>query len=458
MDVDKTLDYWRNQLERSTLMTSDEDLLSMDDGCVAEGSVLPVSDLRHAIDINSNINVQEKEVFLHDIDSLNEDQRRAYDIVDSHLQDTLDGKMPSQLLMVIPGEGGVGKSKVIQSITQNFKRRGIGDWCVRGAYTGIAASLIDGKTLHVLAGIPIRGGKQSSRTLKKLREFWHTKRYLIIDEVSMLSRAFFAKLCHIISTVMENETDQVFGGVNVILAGDFHQFPPVVAHRSAPLYWPVDAKHDSEEDILGRKIYEQFSTVVQLNKQIRVQDPVWQNVLQHVRYGNCRQQHIDIIKKLIITNDDGSSVDYSVAPWKDARLVTPRHAVRTQWNTAAIKKHCENTRRRLYICPAEDTIEGRPVTNKEKIAILTKKKGTKSQSDQGGLTKEIELAIGVPVMVTLNIRTEMDVANGVRGTLEGIVLDERERMIATNYAFAISTAICACEVGSNESPVIGGTT
>jgi hypothetical protein len=77
---------------------------------------------------------------------------------------------------------------------------------------------------------------------------------------------------------MENETDQIFGGLNVILAGDFHQFPPVVAHRSAPLYWPVDAKHNSEEDILGRKIYEQFSTMVQLKKQICVQDPVWQDI------------------------------------------------------------------------------------------------------------------------------------------------------------------------------------
>ena len=40
---------------------------------------------------------------------------------------------------------------------------------------GIAASLIGGKTLHVLVGIPVRGGKQSAHTLKKLREFWRTK-------------------------------------------------------------------------------------------------------------------------------------------------------------------------------------------------------------------------------------------------------------------------------------------
>ena len=46
--------------------------------------------------------------------------------------------------------------------------------------------------------------------------------------------------------------------------------------------------------------------------------------------------------------------------------------------------------------------------------------------------KEVELAIGAPVMVTLNIHMELDVANGVRGVIEGIVLDECEHQIGPN--------------------------
>ena len=153
---------------------------------------------------------------------------------------------------------------------------------VKGAYTGIAASLINGKTLHVLAGIPVRGGKQSAQTLQKLREFWCTKLYLVIDEISMLSRQFFAKMSRIISITLEIQEEKVFGGLNLIVTGDFHQFPPVVAHQSAPLYWPVDSRRDSEEEIIGRKIFEQFTTVVQLKKQMRVQDPEWHDLLQHV--------------------------------------------------------------------------------------------------------------------------------------------------------------------------------
>ena len=435
-DVDITIDNWRTQLEQSSLFDSDTNLESNAATEHMEARVTPISQMwlpPNHDDVDDEM--QSEPIF--DINNLNDDQRRAYDIVDWHLKETVDGKQPPQLLMVIPGEGGVGKSKVIQIITENFRRHGLKEWWVKGAYTGIAASLIDGKTLHVLAGIPVRGGKQSAQTLKKLHAFWRTKRYLIIDEVSMLSRTFFAKLSQIISRAMETKEDEVFGGLNVILVGDFHQFPPVVARRSAPLYWPVNSRQDTEEDILGRKIFEQFITVVKLNKQIRVQDAIWHNVLQHIRYGNCRREHIETIRRLIITNPDCPHTDFNSSPWKDAKLVTPRHAVRNQWNSAAIKKHCKQTRRRLYICPAEDTIGGRIVTNDEKIAIMTRSKGSQSHFERGGLMKDIELAIGAEVMVTLNILTDMDVANGVRGVIEGIVLDERERVMTVTETNSI---------------------
>jgi len=222
------------------------------------------------------------------------------------------------------------------------------------------------------------------------------------------------------------------------LVGDFHQFPPVVASQSAPLYWPANASRDSEDDIVGRKIFEQFSTVVQLKKQICVGDKEWHDVLQHVRHGNCTQRHIDIIKGLVITNAECPPTDFRKPPWKDAKLVTPRHAVRTQWNSAAIKEYCRETGRRLYITPAEDLIDGHSVSNDEKVAIMNRKKGSKASMDRAGLAKEIELAIGAPVMVTLNIQTDLDVANGVRGTVEGIILDERERLSSLKDSHTIN--------------------
>ena len=69
------------------------------------------------------------------------------------------------------------------------------------------------------------------QTMKKLRCFWKGKKYLIIDEMSMLSQEFLAKISKILHIVMDREGRDglaPFGGLNVILVGDFHQFPPVI--------------------------------------------------------------------------------------------------------------------------------------------------------------------------------------------------------------------------------------
>ncbi|KAL1664745.1 hypothetical protein GGF50DRAFT_23737, partial [Schizophyllum commune] len=79
---------------------------------------------------------------------LRTEQRRAYDIMHWHLDQRLTGKAPRPLRMIVYGEGGTGKSRVIQTVTDYFKQKGRSCLLLKGAYTGIAASLIDGKTLH----------------------------------------------------------------------------------------------------------------------------------------------------------------------------------------------------------------------------------------------------------------------------------------------------------------------
>ena len=52
----------------------------------------------------------------------------------------------------------------------------------------------------------------------------------------MLLQSFFAKLCFIITTMMEEMDDKVFSRLNIVLGGDFHQFSSVINHWLAPLY------------------------------------------------------------------------------------------------------------------------------------------------------------------------------------------------------------------------------
>lgn len=270
-----------------------------------------------------------------DADKLLKDQRRAYDIVSWHLQEVLKKNDPPQLLMLIPGEGGVGKSKTIQTITANFVSLNAGDMLVKAAYTGIAASTIGGKTLHTVAGIPLNGGQPSAKTIKRLAAYWASKRYLIIDEMSMVSKELLAKISTIIVRA-KGQTEQPFGGLNIILVGDFHQFPPVICHKSAPLYCPSNPQYDSNDALTGRKLFEEFKIVVRLKEQVRVTDPVWNDLLQHVRFGSCKEHHLKLLRSLIISHPDCPPTDYTTKPWNDAILITPRHSVRNHWNTASV--------------------------------------------------------------------------------------------------------------------------
>jgi len=116
------------------------------------------------------------------------DQHRAYDIIDRHLQQFISGKCPKPMRMImIPGKAGVGKSKTIQTITENFVAQGMGNTLDKGAYTGLATSIIDGKMLHSIAMMPLQGGKQSVQMMKVLDEYWKDNHYLIINEISMVS-------------------------------------------------------------------------------------------------------------------------------------------------------------------------------------------------------------------------------------------------------------------------------
>ncbi|OBZ68218.1 hypothetical protein A0H81_11694 [Grifola frondosa] len=82
-----------------------------------------------------------------DVEFLRKDQRRAYDIITSHLQCTLRGEHPQQLLMLVFGEGGTGKSCVIQTSTEEFKHLRVIHMLLKTAYTGIAASVVNGEPL-----------------------------------------------------------------------------------------------------------------------------------------------------------------------------------------------------------------------------------------------------------------------------------------------------------------------
>ena len=107
------------------------------------------------------------------------------------------------------------------------------------AATGIAATHIDGTTLHSHAGC---GVPQTIADFDKMRgpqaaARWRALEVLLIDEVSMISAEFFSSVERGARLVRGN--GEPWGGVQVVVCGDFAQLPPIERRPSPTL--PKDA-------------------------------------------------------------------------------------------------------------------------------------------------------------------------------------------------------------------------
>ncbi|EUC67452.1 ATP-dependent DNA helicase PIF1, partial [Rhizoctonia solani AG-3 Rhs1AP] len=364
-----------------------------------------------------------------DVSGLSTEQLRAFEIVKNHFLEARTGSKPEQLLMQIQGAGGTGKSLVISKITDFFRSHGKASKLRKSAYTGIAASLIEGSTLHQLAALHLCN-RMSKKTIARLQETWQPVEYLIIDEISMVSKKVLADISQMISIGKQKENENnstvAFGGVNIIIAGDFHQFPPVIGGGgNGALYTPVTPTATSKM-ITGRSIYEQFRTVVILQKQFRVEDKEWSGTLTRARHGKCTPKDLEAIRGLIL--DPTRDKNLLAQPgWDEAVLVTPRHSVRHRWNELASYNHCRSTGQQLFISHAYDTHNDEPLDNKTKALVQAQlftgkaADGTPVKGDAGGLPDTVFVAVGMKVMVTYNIETDLDVANGARGTVVQII-------------------------------------
>ncbi|KIY47162.1 hypothetical protein FISHEDRAFT_21861, partial [Fistulina hepatica ATCC 64428] len=230
----------------------------------------------------------------------------------------------------------------------------------------------------------------------RLQRDWKDARYLIVDEFSMLSKKFLARLARHIAIGKAREA----------------------------LFYPTHTS-DSQDMVTGRELYESFHTVVILRQQMRVTDEIWRDFLEHLRRGMVQQRHLDMLRTLVITRPECIPTDFSKPPWTEMSLITPRHGVRRHWNHAALRKHCRENKKKLYVCPARDTIRGQELTLRERYALALRK-GWSSKNVNGDLPDEVELALGAKVIVTQNLNVDLDIANGLRGTVTGIILDPDE--------------------------------
>ncbi|KAJ6486489.1 DNA helicase Pif1 like protein, partial [Mycena vitilis] len=132
---------------------------------------------------------------------LNVEQRRAHDIIEQHVRRTMAGTVQEQLLMIVRGEGGTGKTVLLNAIADTFEYLQVQEWLAKTATTGVAASLVGGTTVHSWAAIPVNAAdtpqwmdRAAPATVEKRKRRILPAKYVNIDECSMLTKKMLAQL------------------------------------------------------------------------------------------------------------------------------------------------------------------------------------------------------------------------------------------------------------------------
>jgi ATP-dependent DNA helicase PIF1 len=128
----------------------------------------------------------------------------------------------------LTGAAGAGKTYLLNNYIDYLRRHSVG--VAITASTGIAATHINGRTIHSWSGIGVRDALTDTDLEKLLRNkrvqrnYRHAK-VLVIDEISMLH----PRQLDMVDSVARHMLDKTkpFGGVQVVLCGDFFQLPPV---------------------------------------------------------------------------------------------------------------------------------------------------------------------------------------------------------------------------------------
>ena len=382
--------------------------------------------------------------------SLNEKQKIVYNIVarkfiDQHILKIADDGKP--LRMVMTGPGGTGKTHAVKALQKLMTLHNLQHLIRFLGPTGSSAKQIGGTTIHKGLGLNIalkskgRGNRKvgednedysatmnvKNRTL--IRNEWRDVSFVFVDEYSLIGAQLLCELDHALRFAKEN-TDEWFGGINIIFAGDFYQYPPV---GSTPLYTPIQPKAPQKstdiEKRLGRLAWKSVNVVVSLSEQQRMKDdPGYASAVERLRVRSCNLGDMELFNSRVVKSmrhPDGLKM---AGEREKATMLVGTNFVRELINNTKAKSACQGE---LTYCAAYDLIGGSEPSFHDRKHLLGL--NLADFSSEGALPGLIPLYVGMPVILrNRNVSTELGITNGSQGVVRKIFT----RPCASNYSVA----------------------
>jgi len=312
------------------------------------------------------------------------------------------------------GPAGSGKSHILDNI---LRLNDLGDIAptrriVVTATTGIAACNVGGVTIHSWSGIGLGGGSRSNMAAKVMgnryaKQRWKECDVLIIDEISMLPGNLLDDLSYVASRVRNDRRE--FGGLQIVLTGDFFQLPPVKIEKTSFAFeaecWPKIIK----TSICLKEIFRQGG------------DSELITILNEARIAELSPRSIDALKR----HCQNSRGKYSLQSKKiqdgnsGAQVAKP---TLLECRNAAVDRH---NQRELSI------LSGETILYKSRDRAMTK--SYEAQLKHCQAPEMLSLKVGATVILLKNIDPEKGLVNGVRGVVEDFRLHSKPSELPREY-------------------------
>ncbi|MFO7807268.1 MAG: PIF1 family DEAD/DEAH box helicase [Candidatus Moraniibacteriota bacterium] len=185
----------------------------------------------------------------------------------------------------LTGAAGSGKTYLLNKYIEYLKKNKIG--VAKTASTGIAATHMDGMTIHSWSGLGVNDSMDAKKikkikTQRRMQKRFEKTKVLILDEISMLHHYQLDLLDKICKSFKDPFLP--FGGLQVVLSGDFFQLPP------------VSKGDDSAKFVVNSKIWSEADLkICYLDKSYRQKDDKMMFILNSIRERKVGQETVDLL-------------------------------------------------------------------------------------------------------------------------------------------------------------------
>lgn len=308
----------------------------------------------------------------------------------------------------ITGQAGSGKTFLLNKFINEARKKG--KTVAVTATTGLAATHLNGTTIHSWSGMGVANsisGNFYSKIRKPRRENICETDILIIDEISMLHDYRLDMVNAILKKIRKNNSP--FGGIQLVMSGDFFQLPPVNRY---------------DDEFKGGFVTESVAwrqaglKICYLNEQHRQADEELSAILTAMRTNNLKRDQVQtLLDRIDVEAPSNEIVTKLYTTNRDVDIINKKELAKIKGKSYFYSQETEGTKH--YVEVLRRAILAAPILELKKGAhVMSIKNSPDGKYVNGSLGEVVDFKYGDPVVKfnngnTVRIKTsEWNLADG----------------------------------------------